>query len=98
MSVGAIAFRIFLTVLCVFLFAPIVIVVVASFTASDFITFPPGHVSLRWFQKVLNDPEFIHPIWNSLRLAATATVLASLLAVPAALAIVRGSFPGLRTI
>jgi putative spermidine/putrescine transport system permease protein len=98
MSVGAIAFRIFLTVLCVFLFAPIVIVVVASFTASDFITFPPGHVSLRWFQKVLNDPEFIHPIWNSLRLAATATVLASLLAVPAALAIVRGSFPGRRTI
>ncbi len=96
MRASAIPFRIFVTVLCLFLCAPIFIVVVASFTASDFITFPPGHVSLRWFQKVLSNSEFIAPIWNSLKLAATATVLASLLAVPAALAIVRGSFPGRR--
>jgi putative spermidine/putrescine transport system permease protein len=94
----AMAFRIFLIALCVFLFAPMVIVVVASFTGSDFISFPPGRLSLRWCEKVLSEPDFIVPLWNSLRLAMVATVIGAVLAVPAAVAIVRGRFRGRQAI
>ncbi len=91
---GELAFRAFVAALVFFLFAPVMVVIVASFTASDFITFPPGPLSFRWYEKVLGEPEFIVPLWNSLRLAAAATILGSLLAVPAAVALVRGRFPG----
>jgi putative spermidine/putrescine transport system permease protein len=95
---GAILLWLYVGALVLFLFAPILIVLVASFTASDFITFPPGPSSLRWYEKVLSEPDFLVPLWNSVRLAATATVLGSLLAIPAALAIVRGRFPGRRAL
>ncbi|MGA0595210.1 ABC transporter permease [Enterovirga sp. CN4-39] len=94
MSIGQSIFRAVLVLLVLFLFAPIVVVVVASFTASDFITFPPGAFSVRWYEKVLSEPEFIVPLGNSLTLAIAATALGSLLALPAAVAIVRGRFPG----
>lgn len=81
-----------------FLIAPVLVVMVASFTAGDFVMFPPSGFSLRWFTQVLGDPEFIKPLWNSVRLGVMATVISSLLAIPAALALVRGSPPGLRWI
>lgn len=93
-SAGTVAFRAFVVLLVLYLFAPIVIVVVASFTASDFISFPPGAISVRWYEKVLGEPEFIVPLWNSVLLAILATALGSLLAIPAAIALVRGRFPG----
>jgi putative spermidine/putrescine transport system permease protein len=94
MSAVSLALRTYIGVLVAFLFAPIVVVVVASFTASDFITFPPGPMSLRWYQKVLSEPDFMGPLWNSVRLAVAATAVGSMLAIPAAVALVRGRFPG----
>ncbi|MGH8430275.1 MAG: ABC transporter permease, partial [Solimonas sp.] len=80
--------------LSLFLIAPVVVVMVASFTAGDFVMFPPSGFSLRWFEQVLGDPEFVKPLWNSVRLGVMATVISSLLAIPAALALVRGAPPG----
>lgn len=89
---------IYVVVMTLFLLAPIVVVVVAAFSAGDFIMFPPGGFSLRWFEKVLNDPEFIKPLWNSIRLAVVATAVSALFAIPAALSLVRGQVPGRRWI
>jgi putative spermidine/putrescine transport system permease protein len=88
----------YVALLSVYLLAPIVVVVVAAFTAADFIMFPPSGFSLKWFEKVLRDPDFIRPLWNSIRLGVAATVVSSLLAVPAAIALVRGALPGRRAI
>src|ERR1700760_944859 len=79
-----------------FLIAPVLVVVIAAFTSGDFVTFPPKGLSLRWFEKVVNDPDFIAPLWNSVRLGGCATVAGSVLAVPAAIALVRGKIPGKR--
>jgi putative spermidine/putrescine transport system permease protein len=84
--------------LSLYLVAPIVVVVVAAFTAADFIMFPPSGFSLKWFEKVLRDPDFIRPLWNSLRLGVVATAASSALALPAAIALVRGALPGRRAI
>jgi len=85
------ALTVYIVIMALFLVAPIVVVVIAAFTSGDFITFPPQSFSVRWFDKVLSDPEFISPLWNSVRLGATATIVASALAVPAAMALVRGN-------
>ncbi len=98
MSKLAPALNVFVVVMSVFLLAPIVVVVIAAFTSGEFITFPPQSFSLRWFDKVIRDPEFISPLWNSIRLGFSATVIASILAVPAAVALVRADVPGRRLI
>lgn len=84
------ALRAYLVVMALFLVAPIAVVIVAAFTAGEFITFPPKSFSSRWFAKVLREPEFIGPLWNSIKLGVASTVVACLLAVPAAIALVRG--------
>jgi putative spermidine/putrescine transport system permease protein len=84
--------------MALFLLAPIVIVIVAAFTSAEFIMFPPSGFSLRWFEKVLQDPEFVRPLWNSIRLGVVATLVSSALAIPAALALVRGIVPGRRLV
>lgn len=84
----------YVALLVVFLMAPVAVVAVTAFTASDFVTFPPQQFSLRWFDSVLHNPQFVGPLWNSLRLGIAATVLSSILAVPAAVALVRHRMVG----
>lgn len=76
-------------VIVAFLAAPIAIVVWLAFTSADFVSFPPAGVSLRWFNKVLSDPEFLRPLWNSVRLGIVSTVVSIGLAIPASIALVR---------
>jgi len=89
---------VYIVIMSLFLVAPIMVVVIAAFTSGDFITFPPQSFSLRWFDKVLSDSEFISPLWNSVRLGASATIVACALAVPAAIALVRGNVRARRLI
>jgi putative spermidine/putrescine transport system permease protein len=98
MSVGARVLWLYTGLLSCYLLAPIIVVVVAAFTSADFIMFPPQGFSLKWFDKVLRDPEFVKPLWNSIRLGLAATLVSSLLAIPAAIALIRGAIPGRRII
>jgi putative spermidine/putrescine transport system permease protein len=66
---------------------PIFVVVLVSFTASDFITFPPPGLSLEWYRAVLTDPQWTSSLWLSLRIAALVTLFSVVLGVPAALAL-----------
>jgi putative spermidine/putrescine transport system permease protein len=84
----------YIAALTIFLMSPVAIVIASAFTGGDFVIFPPRDLSLRWFAKVLNDPQFVLPLWNSLRLGVTATLLSAVLAVPAAIALVRHRFRG----
>lgn len=92
------ALRMYIAVLVLFLLAPVLIVMVVSLTSGNFVTFPPPSLSLRWFDKVLSDPQFLLPLWNSLRLGCACTALAVALAVPAAIVMVRHPLPGMRWI
>lgn len=85
--------RIVIGILVVFLVAPILVVILVSFNHGQFVVFPPQELSLRWFVKVLSGREFVIPLWNSVKLAALATFCSALLAVPAALALVRRRIP-----
>ena len=47
--------------------APTIIVIPMSFSASQYLEFPPREWSLRWYEHYLNSPEWIQATWTSLK-------------------------------
>ncbi|KMW58791.1 Spermidine Putrescine ABC transporter permease component potC [Candidatus Rhodobacter oscarellae] len=90
-----------LTALClVILYAPLLVVTVYSFNASQSITIWEG-LSLRWYADVFTGPEsatFKKAAWNSFTIAIMAATVATAIATSAATAIVRGGRYRLRTL
>src|ERR1700745_1254993 len=73
----------------VFLYRPIVILVIFSFNASRLVTVWGGW-SLRWYREFFNDSAMIEAAWMSLRVAAGSASLATLLGHLAAVVLARG--------
>jgi putative spermidine/putrescine transport system permease protein len=79
-------------VAALFLLAPLVIVVLNSLGSEQYVIFPPAGFSLAWYGRI---PEYyLHGALFSLLVAATAVLSGALLAIPAALALMRGALPG----
>lgn len=57
-----------------FLFAPSFVIVPMSFSASDYLEFPPSRLSLRWYVAFLSSPEWLRATGNSV-MAATLSML-----------------------
>jgi putative spermidine/putrescine transport system permease protein len=72
-----------------FLLLPIVIVVLASFNAGEYLTFPPQGFSLRWYASFFRSQPFMDAFALSLQVAATSMVLAAAFGTSAALYYVR---------
>lgn len=77
-----------------FLIAPVVIIVIVSFSGADYLSFPPPYLSLRWYQRFLGASSWRQAIWVSTQVALLTMVFATLLGLLAALALVRGRFRG----
>jgi putative spermidine/putrescine transport system permease protein len=77
-----------------FMLAPLVVVCVVAFTPENTLTLPTTEFSLRWFRAVFEHSDFMQSFWNSLWLALASATIATLLAVPAGMAITRYAFPG----
>jgi spermidine/putrescine transport system permease protein len=76
-----------------YLYIPIVILVVLSFNANRSATIWTGF-SLDWYPVVLGNADILRSARNSLIVAVTASLAATLLAIPAALAMRSGRFSG----
>jgi putative spermidine/putrescine transport system permease protein len=87
-------FVVVIGVLCAFILAPTIVIALSSFGASEILEFPPKNFTVRWYLFAVSKPEFRAAAWNSLWLAAATVLIAAPIAVAAALAIVRSSFPG----
>lgn len=77
-----------------FIAAPLIAVVLVSFTGKGYLSMPFDGASLRWYRALLAAPEFGDAVRVSLLLGVCSASIALALAVPAALALTRGSFPG----
>lgn len=91
----------FLAVVCLLvLYLPLLVVMVYSFNESRSITIWGGF-SLRWYVEVFQGteaPKFKAAAWNSLTIAVIAATTATVIAMCAALAMVRGGAFRLRTV
>jgi putative spermidine/putrescine transport system permease protein len=78
----------------VFLQIPVIVVVLAAFSTTSYLTIPPQGWTLAWFAKVLGDPTYLSAIRMSLILAIGSTAISLLLGVAAAHALARRMLPG----
>ncbi len=77
------------TLVCAFLLAPVVIVVVASVSPATFVGFPPTGISLRWYLEIARRSDFVDALALSLRIALLASAGSLVVGVPTAIAIAR---------
>ncbi|MDD9874399.1 MAG: ABC transporter permease [Gammaproteobacteria bacterium] len=78
----------------IYIIAPIVIVLIISFSSAQFLTFPPPGFSMQWYDNILNNPAWIRSIWVSLRVMVPAGIVATVLGTAAAFALSRSRIPG----
>ncbi|MER1984504.1 MAG: ABC transporter permease [Solibacillus sp.] len=77
-----------------FLYLPLLVVVIYSFNPDTVNSFPMSGFSLRWYEQMFGNTALIQALKNSVTLAITATIIASLLGVPGAFALYRYKFFG----
>lgn len=70
--------------LYIFIMAPLVCVILASFNYESIQSVPPSQWSLRWYGQALANPNFIRGALTSLLVAAAATIIATPIGVLAA--------------
>jgi putative spermidine/putrescine transport system permease protein len=78
----------------IYLVFPILVVIPLSFSAGTYLSFPPPGFSLRWYENFFGRTDWLDAAWLSLWVGAAVMLLATALGAPAALALVRGDFPG----
>jgi putative spermidine/putrescine transport system permease protein len=77
-----------------YLLAPTLVIVPMSFTEARILSFPPEGFSLQWYGRMFTDRQWSAAMLNSAEVAVLAAILATVLGTLAALALMRGRFPG----
>ncbi len=88
------ALAIFHLLFAAFMLAPLVMVVLVSFTGKGYVSMPFDGASLRWYRAILDKQDFIDAFWRSISLGAGAATLATVVAIPAGIAIAWNRFAG----
>jgi spermidine/putrescine transport system permease protein len=77
-----------------FVFAPIIVVLILSFNASQFGGFPMTGFSLHWYAKLMDNESIVRAFQTSLWIGLLTSVVCTFFGTMAALALVRYDFPG----
>lgn len=88
------ALRVYVGMFLLFLLAPLIVVIGASFEPKELLRFPPHGISLHWYATAIQSSEFVSAARVSGIVAVFATVGALLLGIPAAYALARYTFRG----
>lgn len=87
--------RAYLSLVLFFLYAPILVMALMSFNASQFYALPLNF-TLDWYRKLWGNAEIVSSAWRSMGIALATTVIATALGTAAALVLFRYEFPGKR--
>lgn len=77
-----------------FLMLPLLVVFPISLSSAPYMQFPPPGFSWQWYERYLDDPQWIDATWRSLYVGVATAALALALGVPLAFSLVRGRFFG----
>ncbi|NHQ75541.1 ABC transporter permease [Roseovarius gahaiensis] len=92
------AIRIWTVLVYGFMFLPVAVVVLLSFNANQFGSFPMSGVSLRWFEELWHNDAVMRAFRTSIVLGLMTAVISTTLGILASLALVRYNVPGRNTI
>ena len=82
----------------IFMFLPVAVVVLLSFNASQFGSFPMTGLSFRWFIELANNDAILRAFRTSIILGLLTAIISTTLGVLASLALVRYRVPGANAI
>ncbi|WP_197082606.1 ABC transporter permease [Bradyrhizobium sp. LTSP885] len=97
-SSGRILMRILVLIAYLIIFAPVSMIVATSFFSQEIVSFPPPALTWHWYANAWDKPEFLRGLITSLQVALLAAAVGVPIGTAAALAIVRGEFPGKQVI
>jgi len=83
-----------IAVLFIFLYAPIIILIVLAFNDSNMTSFPFRGFTLKWFSVLFSDETMLRGLKNSVIVAVCATALSAAIGTATAYALVHYRFPG----
>lgn len=83
----------YLVAILLFVLGPLIVVCGVSFTAGDYVTFPPQGLSLRWYEAILSSSSYTGAALISLKLAVAVMVGATIIGASAAIVLHRGRLP-----
>jgi putative spermidine/putrescine transport system permease protein len=86
--------RFYVGMMCVWLLAPIVIVVILAFSGDGYLHFPPRSLSLQWFTRFFGDVQWQRAMLSSLIIGVIACVVSTTIGFFCAYAFLRVAFPG----
>jgi spermidine/putrescine transport system permease protein len=92
MSPRWLALKAWTALVYLFLFLPILTVILMSFNASKYSIFPPPDYTLRWYAEAAQDPNVWQSIKNSLLISVFASLGATAIGTLAAMGFVRNRF------
>ncbi|MFO7757341.1 MAG: ABC transporter permease [Roseovarius sp.] len=92
------AIRIWTVLVYGFMFLPVAVVVLLSFNANQFGSFPMTGLSLRWFGELWNNDAVMRAFRTSVVLGLMTAMISTTLGILASLALVRYNVPGRNTI
>lgn len=73
--------------------APLVIVLILSFSSAPFLTFPPPGFSLQWYRSMLGNPAWSGSLLTSVKVLVPTSMAATLLGTAAAYGLARSALP-----
>jgi putative spermidine/putrescine transport system permease protein len=86
--------RLYVATMCVWLIAPILIVVILAFSGDGYLRFPPTSVSLQWFAHFFGNMQWQRALLSSLIIGAIACLVSTTIGFFAAYAFLRSEFRG----
>jgi len=78
----------------IYILIPLIVIIPASFTSANYPSFPAQGFSFQWYTMLLDRPEFIEALWNSVKFAVLAAFFSVLFGTLGALALSKYDIPG----
>lgn len=88
--------RLVVAIVAIILIAPILVILILSFSGDQYLRFPPGSLSLQWYESFFGDRGWRRALFASLAIGLMTSVLSTLVGFMAAYALVRGRMAGKR--
>lgn len=91
-----IGYHILIVALLVYVLVPIGVILATSLTMSEYVTFPPEGIGIKWYTSLLSSTDYQLATKNSILIAVLASFLATVLGTSAAYVMDRTDPPGKR--
>jgi ABC-type spermidine/putrescine transport system permease subunit II len=83
------ALTVFAVAMFVFIMAPLIVIIVGSFTTNLYLSFPPPELGLRWYRELSEQSRWATAAWNTIKIGVPVALISVVLGTLVALAMAR---------